>query len=618
MENEPARPSAAAEGEATLRLAAIVELSEDAIIELTPQGIVRSWNAGATAMYGYPPHEMIGESITRLIPAERTAERASIVARLHRREPVHRLRTRRRRKDGTVLDVSVSITPIQVGGSIVGMASVTHDLSGEVRSAEVAARLTAILTSSDDSIIGKTLDGVITSWNAGATAMYGYTAEEMIGRNISALIPADRAWELTRILERLARGERVGPFETRRVRKDGTVLHVSVSVSPVLDPDGAVSGAEAVVQDITAKVRAEAYQTLFGHSMDAVFFTAPDGRIFAANPAACALFGYTEDELCTLGRRGISDPDDRERTAVMEAERAATGKLRGILSWRRRDGTTFPAEFTSVIFTDLSGEQVTCVVLRDVSERERMQAQLADQLRQTQAANEELVSFTHYISHDLRAPLRAMDGFSRALADDYGDRLDDTAGELLSHIHQASQKMRALLDDLLDWSRLGRAELHRVAVDLSAMARESAQQLQAADPDRHVTFRIADGITGSVDPHLIRTVLDNLLGNAWKYTARQPEPVIEFGATAAPGDPVTYFVADNGAGFDPAYTDKLFQPFQRLHGAEFPGTGLGLASVRRIVERHGGRIWAEATVDHGATFSFTLPEQPGQPAPQAP
>ena len=350
----------------------------------------------------------------------------------------------------------------------------------------------------------------------------------------------------------------------------------------------------------------EAYQALFENSLDAVFFTAPDGRVFAANPAACAMFGYTEKELCALGREGISDPADRERAAALVAKRAATGQLRGVMSFRRRDGTTFPGEFSSMIFTDASGEQRTCVILRDMTERAQMEERLADQLRQTQAANEELVSFTSYVSHDLRAPLRAMDGYSRALAEDYGDRLDDTARDYLHRIHDVSQKMAALLHDLLRWSRLGRAELHRVPTDLSALARESADRLRAADPDRHVTFHIANGVAGSADPDLIRTVLDNLLGNAWKYTARQPDPVIEFGATTATGGPVTYFVADNGAGFDPAFASKLFEPFQRLHGAEFPGTGLGLASVRRIVERHGGRVWAEAAVDHGATFSFTL------------
>ena len=204
-----------------------------------------------------------------------------------------------------------------------------------------------------------------------------------------------------------------------------------------------------------------------------------------------------------------------------------------------------------------------------------------------------------------------MNGYSLTLAEGYGDRLDDTAQDLLDSIREASRKMDILLRDLLRWSRLGRTELHRAPADLSAMARESAGQLQANDPDRGATFRIADGVAGSADPDLIRTVLDNLLGNAWKYTALQSHPVIDFGATTATGGQVTYFVADNGAGFDPTFASKLFQPFQRLHGAEFPGTGLGLASVRRIVERHGGRVWAEAAVDHGATFSFTL-DDPAQ------
>jgi signal transduction histidine kinase len=244
-----------------------------------------------------------------------------------------------------------------------------------------------------------------------------------------------------------------------------------------------------------------------------------------------------------------------------------------------------------------------------------MQERLAGQLRQTQTANDQLASFTNYVVHDLRVPLRAMNGYSLTLAADYGDRLDDTAQDLLDRIGEASRKMDALLHDLLRWSRLGREELHRAPADLSAIARKSAAQLQADYPDRDVTFRIAAGVAGSADPDLIRTVLDNLLGNAWKYTARQPHPVIDFGATTSPGGLVTYFVADNGAGFDPACASNLFQPFQRLHGAEFPGTGLGLASVRRIVERHGGRIWSEAAVDHGATFSFTL-DDPPQNTPQ--
>jgi PAS domain S-box-containing protein len=352
---------------------------------------------------------------------------------------------------------------------------------------------------------------------------------------------------------------------------------------------------------------AEAYRALFEHCLDAVFFTAPDGRVFAANPAACAMFGYTEEELCALGREGISDPADRERAAAAVARRAAARHAQAVLSYRRRDGTTFPGEVSSRIFTDASGEKRTCTVLRDITEREQLRERLAAQLRQTQEASDELASFTNCVVHDLRVPLRAMNAYSLTLAEDYGDRLDDTAQDLLDRIREATRKTDALLHDLSRWSRLGRAELHRAPADLSAMARESAGLLQAGHPDRDVTLLITDGVTGSADPDLIRTVLDNLLDNAWKYTARQPHPVISFGATTTGvGGLVTYFVADNGAGFDSGRASGLFQPFQRLHGAEYPGTGLGLASVKRIIDRHGGRVWAEAAVGHGATFSFTL------------
>ena len=191
---------------------------------------------------------------------------------------------------------------------------------------------------------------------------------------------------------------------------------------------------------------------------------------------------------------------------------------------------------------------------------------------------------------------------------------DDTARDMLDRIREASRKTDVLLHDLLRWSRLGRAELHRAPADLSTMARESARQLQADDPGREVTLRIADGVAGSADPDLIRTVLDNLLGNAWKYTARQPRPVISFGAATAADGLATYFVADNGAGF----RSRLRQPTVPAIPAprtapSSPGTGLGLASVRRIIELHGGRVWAEAAVDHGATVSFTL----DGPAPAA-
>lgn len=226
---------------------------------------------------------------------------------------------------------------------------------------------------------------------------------------------------------------------------------------------------------------------------------------------------------------------------------------------------------------------------------------------QLEAANRELEAFCYSVSHDLRAPLRGIDGFSQALLEDYSQRLDETGKQHLERVRAAAQRMSALIDDLLELSRITRAEIHRERVDLSEMARAVAQELSQLDSAREVEWVIAPNLEAEGDPRLLRAVLENLLGNGWKFTSRRPRACIEFGCTQANGQSA-FFVRDNGAGFDPAYAERLFGAFQRLHAAtEFPGTGVGLASVQRIIHRHGGRLWAEGAVNQGATFFFTLP-----------
>src|SRR5213594_4265224 len=222
------------------------------------------------------------------------------------------------------------------------------------------------------------------------------------------------------------------------------------------------------------------------------------------------------------------------------------------------------------------------------------------------AANQELDAFAYSVSHDLRAPLRSIDGFSHVLLEDYAAQLDQAGRDSLQRVRAASQRMATLIDDLLKLARVTRAEMRTEVVDLSGMARDIVAELQRATPERHVEFAIAPGLEARGDPRLLRVALDNLLRNGWKYTAKQPRPQIEFASTNVNGERA-FVVRDNGAGFDMKYADKLFGVFQRLHSAaEFEGTGVGLATVRRIITRHGGRIWAEGAVDRGATFYFTL------------
>jgi light-regulated signal transduction histidine kinase (bacteriophytochrome) len=274
--------------------------------------------------------------------------------------------------------------------------------------------------------------------------------------------------------------------------------------------------------------------------------------------------------------------------------------------------------------------QATMNLLEDLSaahaEIRALNAELEIRVDQRTAelvlANKNLEAFTYSVAHDLRSPLRALSGYSEALTEDYGDRLDDTGRTYTDRIQAATERMSTLIDDLLQLAQVSRTDINLGLVDLSAEVTAISAELHDREPGRVVRFAIGDGVRDTADRSLIRTMLQNLVENAWKFTARSQDATIEFGTTPAGstaagatgtrgtgtrGTGTCYYVRDNGAGFDPAFAGKLFQPFQRLHAVtEFPGTGIGLASVQRIVERHGGRVWAEGAVGHGATFYFTL------------
>jgi signal transduction histidine kinase len=250
---------------------------------------------------------------------------------------------------------------------------------------------------------------------------------------------------------------------------------------------------------------------------------------------------------------------------------------------------------------------ITWLLVRSRTRAESASKDLEEVNRELESANKELEAFSYSVSHDLRAPLRSIDGFSRILVEDYADRLDEEGVDFLGRVRAASRHMDTLIDDLLDLSRVSRGPLRRKVIDLSALARGIIHELEASQPERKVRFIAEEGIVAFGDANLMALALENLLGNAFKFTGKEDEATIEFGAISQRGGGVVYYVRDNGAGFDPRYADKLFGAFQRLHGPEeFEGTGIGLATVQRIVHRHGGRVWAEGKVGEGATFYFTL------------
>lgn len=301
-----------------------------------------------------------------------------------------------------------------------------------------------------------------------------------------------------------------------------------------------------------------------------------------------------------IARRSIAEPVVRLADAAREVSRDQNYAIRAKPGQEEGE--------LAVLFSTFN-QMLEYIEKRDrhlQSAHDELEKRVLERTAELSAANKELESFSYSVSHDLRAPLRSIDGFSQALCEDYSETLDSCAKGYLDRVRAATQRMGQLIDDLLNLARVTRAEMHRESVDLSAMASSVATELVKAEGERQVAWNIEPDVEAFADPRLLRVVLDNLLGNAWKYTSKHPQARIEFGRQHSNGS-AFYFVRDDGAGFDPAYSERLFGAFQRLHGVtEFPGSGIGLATVHRIIHRHGGRIWAEAAVEKGATFYFTL------------
>lgn len=304
-------------------------------------------------------------------------------------------------------------------------------------------------------------------------------------------------------------------------------------------------------------------------------------------------------------------PEDRARVDQTFQGSVAAGR-----DWyfecriRRQDGAERHIWVRGAIFPNTAGGGMEMVgMVGDITERRHAEDAVRKLNGELADANQELAAFCYSVSHDLRAPLRGIDGFTHVLEEDYGDKLDDAGRGYLARVRAAAQRMGGLIDDLLKLSKITRAEMQPRFVDLSALAREVADALQRREPQRQVRWEIADGLSAQGDPQLLRVALENLLGNAWKFTGKRAEAVIEFGRQERDGQTV-FCVRDNGAGFDMAYAKHLFGAFQRMHStAEFEGTGIGLATVQRVLHRHGGRVWAEAGVDKGAAFYFNLPSE---------
>lgn len=372
----------------------------------------------------------------------------------------------------------------------------------------------------------------------------------------------------------------------------------------------------ASIEDLLAS--REFFKGIMDIAADAFISIDQAQRIILFNQGAERIFGYTASEV--LGQPLTMLLPEPARAAhgshIAHFSRLPVAARqmgeRGAISGRHKDGSLFPAE-ASISRMAIGGRMVFTAILRDVTAAreaeesiQRLNADLVQRAQQLENANRELEAFSYSVSHDLRAPLRTITGFAQVLVEDLADKLGTEGKDYLNRITEASRRMALLIDDMLSLSRLTRGPIQRQSVNLSEIACSIVEDLRKEEPERQVEVVIAEGLVARADPHLMRTVLANLLGNSWKYTGKKSSAHMEFGSVEQDGRRI-FHVRDDGAGFDMAYVHKLFGAFQRLHGMkEFPGNGVGLATVQRIIHKHGGEVWAEAAVERGATFYFTL------------
>jgi PAS domain S-box-containing protein len=439
--------------------------------------------------------------------------------------------------------------------------------------------------------------------NPAAAAMFGCTGEELTTKEFEFPLESDKTIELE-----------------VKSRSGETVIVEMWAAETKWDSDSAwfVS-----LRDITGRKLAEEtlqrseekFARLFRYapSLMIVSSTLKEGRLIEVNEAFEKAFDYRRDEV--IGRSAIDlgiwlDPEDRAR--VIQKIREEGGVRDQVFKFRNRHGKVFVGLYSATLIR-IGGEACLLSMANDITERKRMEEEieelnttLANRAFELEAANRELEAFNYTVSHDLRRPLTNINGYCQVVLEKCSENLGGECRRYFREIYDGTLQMNRLIDTLLNFSRLTRVKLSRETVDLSGMAQAVAAELQMAEPNRSAKFRISKGISVDGDPHLLRVVLENLLGNAWKYTGKREEAIIEFGRVELGGKPAC-FVRDNGVGFDMAHAAELFNPFQRLPGTdEFQGHGIGLATVERIIQRHGGRVWAEGRKGEGATFFFTV------------
>lgn len=596
--------------------AVLLNLAHDAIMVTDLQYRITFWNRGAEEIYGWGAKEASGRMSPELLHTEFPVPLPEIRAAVQK-EGEWEGELKHLTRDGRKIVVA-SRWSLQRDhhGAPTNVLEINRDiterkhLENELRAQQVYTR--SLIEASLDPLVTIAPDGRITDVNR--------TTEEITGVARTQLVGSDFCDYFTEPEKARAGYQQV--FAEGRVQdyalairhRSGRVTEVLYNASVYRNEAGEVEGVFAAARDITERklleneLRAkQAYtRSLIEASLDPLVTIASDGKITDVNRATEQITGVDRAELVGSDFSTYFTEPEKARAGYRQV--FAEGLVEDYsLAIRHRSGRVKEVLYNASVFRDPAGEvEGVFAAARDITERKRLEEGLRQRTGELENAVAELEAFSYSVSHDLRAPLRSIDGFSQILLEDYQDKVDAEGQDSLRRIRAASQNMAQLIDALLQLSRVMRAELSRETVELSILALSTAAMIQKADPRPHLHFGVAAGLQVRGDRRLLGIALQNLLQNAWKFSARNSDPIIEFGSISKDGQ-TAYYVRDNGIGFDMTYANKLFTPFQRLHSKEqFEGTGIGLATVQRIIKRHGGRVWAEGAVGKGATFYFSL------------
>ncbi len=636
----------------------LIEASLDPLVTISSDGTITDVNEATVQVTGRSRDDLIGTDFSTYFTEPARAKVGYETA--FRLGSIRDYELELRHSDGRITPVVYNATVYRdETGEVSGVFAAARDISKRKKAEEAWSRLAAIVDSSDDAIIGKTLDGTIVSWNPGAEKIYGYTAPEVIGRHMSLLVPPDQLDEINGILGRIRRGEPVHHYETVRIRRDGTPLQISLTLSPIRDRDGSIVGASTIARDITARKQAEEAvrraneynRSLIEASLDPLVTINPDGTISDVNEATIRVTGVPRDELIGTDFSNYFTEAEKAKAGYEQVFRDGS-VIDYELEIRHRDGRITPVLYNAAVYRDGSGGIAGIfAAARDVTERKRAEAalmaaynelddrvkertadlveansslekeitghkatasELEQRSRELARSNEELQQFAYIASHDLQEPLRAISGFTELLERRYKGELDERADRYINFIVDGTRQMQQVIQDLLAYSRVQTKAHEFGLIDANSALEQALSNLQVAIRDRRALVTVenrlpeifADGIQ-------ITQVFQNLIVNALKFQGPGATPEVRVSARRE-GDAWLFSVADNGIGIDARHLDRIFMLFQRLHAkGEYDGTGIGLAICKRIVERHGGSIAVQSTPGVGSTFTFSIPTRNG-------